>query len=226
MTKIKEIPENDRPIERLINIGAQNLSNEELISILLRTGNKDESSKELASKIISSIEGIKNLKQITLEQLLKYKGIGVSKATILLSAIELGKRMNNEIEEIRNVKGNQPELIFKYYKNKLENLTQEHFYALYLDTSKKIIKEKLLFIGTINYSLVHPRDVFKEAYLSSASSIIFVHNHPTGNVIPSKNDIDTTHNLIEVGKLLGISVVDHIIIGKHKYYSFYENGDI
>ncbi len=101
---------------------------------------------------------------------------------------------------------------------------QEHFYCVYLDTKNKIIKDKLLFIGTINQSLVHPREVFKEAYLLSASSIICVHNHPSGNVNPSNNDIVITKQLREVGLLLGINVLDHIIIGKDKYYSFNDNG--
>jgi len=226
MIKIKDIPINDRPIERLINKGSESLSNEELIAILLRTGTKTESSKDLASNILKQINNIQELKNMTLEQLIKIKGIGKSKAAILIATIELSKRMNQEIEQIINQKANNPELIFNYYKNLFENKNQEHFYAIYLDTNKRIIKDKLLFIGTINYSLVHPREIFKEAYLLGASSIILVHNHPTGNIIPSKNDIDTTNNLIEVGNLLGIKVVDHIIIGKHKYYSFFENKNI
>lgn len=226
MVKIKEIPLSDRPVERLLSKGSDSLSNEELLAILLRTGTKELSSKELACEILKKINHIKELQHINIEQLLKIKGIGNSKAAILMSAIELSKRMNREIDDIKTKKANHPELLFQYYKTLLSDKTQEYFYAVYLDTNKNIISDKLLFIGTINYSLVHPRDIFKEAYILNASSIILIHNHPTGNVLPSSNDIETTHNLIEVGKLLGIQIVDHIIIGKHKYYSFFENKDI
>lgn len=226
MTKIKELPINDRPIERLIQKGSDSLSNEELIAILFRTGTKGYSSKDLALNILKNIENVRNLKDITLEQLKQINGIGNTKAAILLAAIELSNRIHQEVEQIIGEKFNHPDIIFNYYKNRLSNKKQEYFYAVYLDTSKRIIKDKLLFIGTINYSLVHPREIFREAYLSSASAIILIHNHPTGNVTPSQNDIDTTKNLIQIGNLLGIQVIDHIIIGKHNYYSFFENKDI
>lgn len=136
----------------------------------------------------------------------------------------MGKRINNKLNNINQIKICSSENIFEYYKNKLSDKLQEHFYCVYLDTKNQIIKDKLLFIGTINQSLVHPREVFKEAYLLSASSIICVHNHPSGNVNPSNNDIIITKQLREVGLLLGINVLDHIIIGKDKYYSFNDNG--
>ena len=224
MTKIKELPLNDRPVERLINIGSEALSNDELLAIILKTGTFDLSSKELALEILKKRD-INNLPLITLEELLSIKGIGIKKAAIILATIELSKRMNNNIDTIKN-KMNKPSLLFEYYKNKLGNKKQEYFYAVYLDLKGKIIKDKLLFIGTINYSIVSPREIFKEAYLSLASSIVIIHNHPTGDIIPSKNDLETTKNLVSIGEFLGIKVIDHIIIGKTKYYSFKENGDI
>lgn len=226
MVKIKDIPTSDRPIERLIQKGSDSLSNEELLAILIRTGTKGKSSKELASNILTSIKNIQELKNLNFKQLTQIDGIGPSKAAILLSTIELSKRMNQTVHTIIKKKGNNPAFIFEYYQSILQDKTQEYFYAIYLDQAKTIIQDKLLFIGTINYSLVHPRDIFKEAYLLSASSIIIVHNHPTGNVLPSQNDIDTTNNLVKIGSLLGIKVIDHIIIGSHHYYSFFENGCI
>ena len=226
MVKIKDIPTSDRPIERLIQKGSDSLSNEELLAILIRTGTKGKSSKELASNILSSIKNIQELKNLNFKQLTQIDGIGPSKAAILLSTIELSKRMNQTVHTIIKKKGNNPAFIFEYYQSILQDKTQEYFYAIYLDQAKTIIQDKLLFIGTINYSLVHPRDIFKEAYLLSASSIIIVHNHPTGNVLTSQNDIDTTNNLVKIGSLLGIKVIDHIIIGSHHYYSFFENGCI
>lgn len=222
--KIKEIPINDRPIERLINNGSNVLSNDELLGILLRTGTKEMSAKELGTLILNKID-ISNLKNITYEQLISIKGIGSKKAAVIIAAIELSKRMNQKVVNIRN-KISDPLNIYNHYKEILKDEKQEHFYAIYLDIKNKIIKDKLLFIGTINYSMVHPREIFKEAYLIGAISIIIVHNHPSGEVLPSKNDIETTKQLEAVGKLMGIPVIDHIIIGENKYYSFYENGDI
>lgn len=224
--KIKDIPQTDRPMERLIHLGEENLSNEELLAIILKTGTKGISAKELATIILSRIDNIKKLNNINYQFLRNIKGVGMSKACNLLAAIELGKRINREIDYINDVKFTNAELVYKYYKEKLGDKKQEYFYTVYLDNSKKIISDKLLFIGTINYSLVHPREIFKEAYLLGASAIICIHNHPSGNPIPSKEDFNITNNLIEASKILGIKFLDHIIISKNNYYSFLENNDI
>ena len=226
MVKIKDIPESDRPMERLIENGVETLSNEELLAILLKTGTRDISAKELSSLLLSKIGGIKKLTNVNFEYLNKFKGIGKSKACILLSALELSHRINKEVDTIKNIKLNNTEVVYKFYKDKIGEKKQEYFYCVYLDNQKKVLDDKLLFIGTINYSVVHPREIFKEAYLLGASAIICIHNHPGGNVLPSKQDIEITNNLVEVGKLLGIKVLDHIIICKEKYYSFLENHDI
>lgn len=226
MVKIKDIPDYDRPRERLIRNGVESLSNEELLAIIFKSGTNGLSSKDLGNLVLNKIGELKNLNKINYESLRKIKGIGESKACNLLSAIELGKRLNREIDSILNVKLNGSSLVFKYYKEKLQDKKQEYFFCIYLDNNKRVIKDKLLFIGTLNYSLVHPREIFKEAYLLSASSIIVVHNHPSGNVFPSKEDMNITHNLIKVGLLLGINVLDHVIIGNDKYYSFQENNDM
>ncbi len=226
MIRIKDLPINDRPIERLIMVGARNLSNEELLAIVLKTGTKDESVKELASKILSKAGKIENIKNLTFEQLMNIKGIGPSKAAILLASIEIGKRCNRNIDSLNNLKLVNSELVYQYFKNVIGDEKQEYFYCLYLDNNKRIIKNKLLFLGTLNHSLVHPREIFKEAYLCGAVSIICVHNHPTGNITPSRQDLEITKNLITIGKLLGIGIDDHIIIGNDNYYSFFENGNI
>ena len=224
--KIKDLPINERPRERLVDKGVENLSNEELLAIILKTGTKDTSAKGLASLILSQVENIGDLQNKNYKQLLKIKGIGPSKAAVILACIELGKRINNKVNNIQNLKADNPLVLFEYYSSLLGRKKQEHFYAIYLDNQKRIIEDKLLFIGTINYSLVHPREIFKEAYLLGASAIICIHNHPGGNPLPSKQDIDITNSLIDAGKILGIKVVDHIIICKDKYYSFLENNDI
>lgn len=224
--KIKELPVDERPYEKLINNGVSTLTNEELIAILLKSGTSNYSAKDLASLVLKSINNISELNNINYINLTGIKGIGNKKSCVLLAAIELGKRINNYVPTIINQKLNETHLVYKYYKDKIGCEKQEYFYCIYLDSSKKIIHERLLFIGTNNYSLVHPREVFKEAYLYSASSIICVHNHPSGNVLPSKEDINITKELVNVGNLLGIKVLDHVIIGKKNYYSFFENGDI
>ena len=226
MVKIKEIPVNDRPRERLINSGSNTLSNEELLAIILDTGTKDKSAKDLAISVLSKINHISELKYINYQNLISIKGIGISKATKILSLIELSKRINAKLETLNNIKANNSKVIYEYFKDKLMDEKQEYFYCLYLNNKKRIIKNKLLYIGTINQTLIHPRDIFKEAYLLSASAIICIHNHPSGNTVPSKEDIIMTKNLKEVGLIMGINVVDHIIIGKNNYYSFFENGDI
>lgn len=224
--KIKDIPLNERPCERLMINGVESLSNEELLAIILKTGTKGNSAKDLSIQLLSKIGDIKKLNDISFEALKKFKGIGQSKACNLIASVELGRRINKEIDNIINVKFNNCEVVYKFYKEKLGNKKQEYFYCVYLDINKKIINEKLLFIGTINYSLVHPREIFKEAYLLGASAIICVHNHPSGNPIPSRQDYDITETLVNAGKILGVKVVDHIIVCKNNYYSFLENNDI
>lgn len=224
--KIKEIPKSERPYERLAVNGASSLSNEELLAVLLKTGTKGISSKDVAQQILIQISNISDLSNINYEKLNQIKGVGMVKACSLLAAVELGKRINCSIESLVNKKFNNSNIVYEFYKQKIGDEKQENFYCVYLDNSKKIIREKLLFKGTINYSVVHPREVFKEAYLLSASSIICVHNHPSGNALPSKQDLDVTNTLVAAGKILGINVIDHIIITKKNYYSFLENGDI
>ena len=199
MVKIKDIPINDRPCERLILNGVESLSNDELLAIILKTGVRGKSAKELSQLLLSKIGGIKKLNDINFEYLNKFKGIGKSKACNLLAAIELSKRINSEVDTLKNIKLNNSELVYKFYREKIGNKKQEYFYCVYLDNQKRIIEDKLLFIGTINYSLVHPREIFKEAYLLGASAIICIHNLPGGNPLPSKQDIDITNSLIDAG---------------------------
>lgn len=225
MIKIKELPLNDRPIERLINVGSQALSNNELLAIILKTGTKELSSKELALEILKDRE-LSELANITYEELVKIKGIGQKKASVLLACIELSKRLTKVYDNIKGIKMNHPRIIFEYYRNILKYERRENFYAIYLDNNGVIIKDKLLFLGTINYSMVSSREIFKEAYLCNATSIVLLHNHPSNNVLPSSNDYLTTKHLKEIGDILGIKIVDHIIIGKTKYYSLKENDEL
>jgi DNA repair protein RadC len=214
---IKDIPKEERPRERFIKYGVTSLSNEELIAIILKTGTKNISVKEISLKILKKYKDISNLNDININDLMKIDGIGEVKAMELISSIELGKRVCSYKKKISNSYD-----IYMYYRNLLNNKMQEYFYVLYLDNKKKIIENKLLYVGTINKSIAHPREIFKNAYLNSASFIVCVHNHPSGDPTPSKEDELITNNLIEIGKLNNIPILDHIIIGNKSYYSFFE----
>lgn len=218
---IKNIPIDERPRERLLNNGVSNLSNEELLSILLKTGTKDYSAKDVAINLISEIKDVSNLKNIEINSLTKIKGIGKVKAVEIVAAIELGRRVyKNEKIVGKRIRTNKD--VYDYFENILDDKKQEYFYVLYLDNKKKVITSRLLYIGTINGSVAHPREIFKLAYLNSASFIICVHNHPSGDPTPSKEDIVFTNNLIEIGKLNNIPILDHIVIGNNSFYSFFE----
>ncbi len=224
--KVKDLPQSERPRERLQRVGVENLSNDELISIILKSGNHEKSVKELSLEIIKLSNGVENLKNITKEKLQEIKGIGLAQALTILSAIELGKRIfiNSNVET--KIVLNSSQKIYEYMRYELWDKKQEYFYCLYINTKKELIERKLLFMGTINRSIVHPREIFKNAYLCSASGIICIHNHPSGNIKPSKEDIYLTKSLVELGKMNGIPIIDHIIIGDNSYYSFYEEGEI
>ncbi len=222
---IKDLPLLERPRERLFKYGPSSLSNEELLSIVLKNGYKSKSVKELSEILLKEIDDITNLKDISINKLINIKGIGKVKAITLIASIELGKRVYEQ-KEIIKIKLDSSKTIYNYMKNDLLYKKQEYFYCLYLDTKKYLIEKKLLYIGTLNKSIVHPREVFKFAYLLSADSIICVHNHPTGDILPSKDDIILTKNLREIGKINSINVIDHIIIGNNNYYSFYDNNDM
>ena len=219
---IKDIIKSERPRERLLEVGEKSLSNEELLSIILKTGTKNISVKDLSRKILNEIKDISNLKDMTYNKLIKIKGIGTVKAIEILASLELGRRVYYKNVK-QKVKLNNTTLVFEQFKNLFINETQENFYALYLNTKTELISYKLLFKGTINTSVVHPREIFKYCFLESASSIIVIHNHPSNNTTPSKEDIELTNKLFEIGNIMAIPVIDHIIIGIDNYYSFYEN---
>lgn len=221
---IKDVPQDERPRERLVKYGAKNLSTSDLIAIILKTGTRDYSSKYLASEVLKLVKDVSDLKKLSLSKLISINGIGAVKAIEFLAALELGRRVYESKPLDNDLRCNSAHKIFNHFKSEFSGVNQEYFYCLYLNSQKKLIDKKLLFKGTLNKSLIHPREVFKEAYLSSAAYIICIHNHPSGNVIPSNDDINITNTLVEIGYIQKIPVIDHIIIGENNYYSFYENG--
>lgn len=157
---------------------------------------------------------------------MEIQGIGPTKAIELLSALELGKRLYLKVDNNQKIILRYAEDIYQYMKYLFYERKQEYFYCIYLNPKCEVIERRLLFMGTMNRSIVHPREIFKYAYLNSASSIICVHNHPSGNIKPSREDIRLTESLVELGKVNAIPIVDHLIIGDSNYYSFYEDGKI
>lgn len=220
---IKDVPKEDRPRERLLKLGASHLSNQELLAILIGSGTKKESVMTLSNRVLMHFEGLKLLKDATIEELTAIKGIGDAKGVLILSAIELGKRMNEYKPEERYII-RSPEDGADYVMEEMRNLNQEHFVALFLNTKNQIMHRQTIFIGSLNASIVHPREIFREAVKRSAASIIVAHNHPSGDPSPSQEDIHVTRRLVESGKMIGIELLDHLIIGNRKFVSLKEKG--
>ncbi|MBM7597809.1 DNA repair protein RadC [Virgibacillus halotolerans] len=220
---IKDVPKEDRPRERLLKLGANHLSNQELLAILLGSGTKEESVMALSHRVLMHFEGLKLLNDATIEELTAIKGIGSAKGVLVLSAMELGRRMHQYKSEERYVI-RSPEDGADYIMEEMRSLNQEHFVVLFLNTKNQIIHRQTIFIGSLNASIVHPREVYREAVKRSAASIIVAHNHPSGDPSPSQEDIHVTRRLVESGKMIGIEVLDHLIIGDRKFVSLKEKG--
>ena len=212
--KIKEIALEQRPRERLK--AGNSLSDADLLALLLGSGVKGESAIDLGNRLLSE-NGLDKINLLSLQELMKIKGIGLAKASRLVAAFELSKRASSGKICEKVVKN--PSDIASHYIEKLKDLKKEHFIAVFLDSKNKIIKDEVISIGTLNSSLVHPREVFKEAIKNSANSIILIHNHPSGNVEPSDEDYRVNKVLVETGNLVGIEILDHLLIGYNSWSS-------
>lgn len=217
--KIKDLPKSDRPREKLIAKGAENLKDSELLAILLRTGTKGKNVIEIASHILAKYSK-KRLLQMTYQDLAQITGIDSGKATTLLAAFELAKRAlevnDTNLPVINSAKDAVAQL------SDMRDLKKEHFVVLYLNAKNQLVHKETISMGTLNANLVHPREVFEPALKYSAAQIIAAHNHPSGDPKPSEDDRDVTKRLTEAGKLMGIDVMDHVIITKNSYFSFKE----
>ena len=224
--KIKDLPISERPRERLIERGAENLSNEDLLAILIKTGCRNYSVRDIAIEILKRIDNLNNLNDIRIETFSNIKGLGKVKIIELMASIELSRRiyLKKKLDYLEKL--NDPKKIYLNNLYLFKDKKQEYFYCFYLDNKNRLLERKLLFMGTINRSIVHPREIFKEAYLLSASGIICMHNHPSGDLMPSNEDITLTNSLVEIGKLQGVRILDHLIVSNNGYYSFYEEGKI
>ena len=210
----------EKPREKLYNYGPNSLTDYELLAILLRTGTKSKSVIDLSLELLEKIISINELQNITIEELLKIKGIGKIKAIELLATIELGKRINNYKKE--NYKIKKAVDCYNYVKDKLSHQKQEHFLAIYLSVTNEVIKDEIISIGTNDKTIAEPKDVIRWGLKYAAYAIIVTHNHPSGNPTPSPEDISFTTKLSNACNLVDIKLVDHIIVGKNKYFSFKE----
>ena len=217
--KIKDLPKVDRPREKLISKGPQNLKDEELLAILLRTGREGKNVLEVAKQVLSK-HSKKRLLKLTYEDLVKIKGIDSAKACTILAASELAKRAMEVGEETLPIIKSTKDVIAQavYMRDK----TREHLMAIFLNARNEMVYKKPMFIGTLNANLVHPREIFADALKQNAASVILVHNHPSGDPEPSQDDLEITKRIQEAGKIMGIDVLDHIIITKTKVFSFKE----
>ena len=219
---IKEMIEEERPRERFKKYGVESLSNEELLSILMRCGTKDKSVKDLSLDLMKEIN-IHDFSKMNYNALKKIKGIGEVKAITILCAIEFGKRVLSKSYSLKQIRSGED--VFNLVKEEIGYEIQEKFMAIFLDTRKRIIDKRVLFVGTANSSSITPRDVFREAVRCNAVGLILVHNHPAGSVEPSYEDIYTTNEFVKLGKMMGISVLDHVIVSNDKYLSIRANNE-
>ena len=221
--KIKDLPEQNRPRERFLKYGPEALSDAELFAILLRTGSKGENVIDMSNRLIAEY-GLDKLFDCSLKELQEIKGIGPAKAMQILTMNEILKRIHLSEKPIRKI--TCAEDVFNLMYDRLKDKKEEHFYVLMLNSQNNIIGEQLITKGILDASLVHSREVFKSAIKNSAAKVILVHNHPSGDPTPSQGDINVTERTKEAGKLLKINLIDHIIIGNQRYYSFREEQKI
>ncbi|MDP4127308.1 MAG: DNA repair protein RadC [Bacillota bacterium] len=221
--RLKELPEELLPRERLYQIGPEALSNREVLAILLRTGIKGENVLTLAERILIEVGGLSGLGKLTVHELAQLHGLGKAKASEVKAALELGRR-SVSVDPMSRPVVNSPQDVAHMVMEEMRFLDREHFRVVSLSTKNHVLGISPISIGSLNSSLVHPRECFKEAIRRNSNAIILLHNHPSGDPTPSKEDIEVTRRLADGGKILGIEVLDHVIIGDNRYISLKERG--
>lgn len=221
---LHDIPANERPRERLVRYGVESLSLQELLSLIFGRGIKGEPVMDLSRKIIGAFGSLEKLSQTSVDELKTIRGLGLAKACQLKACFEIAKRLTNEenFKKNKSIIIRSPKDIFPLLKEKINNFNKEHFIVTSLDSRNKIISVDIISIGTLNSNLIHPRETFEIAIKNHAAGIIICHNHPSGELKPSEDDLTVTNNLIKSGHLLGIEITDHLIISKKSYFSFKE----
>lgn len=215
---IHDLPKEERPRERLVKFGEQVLSAQELLQIILGRGIAGESVTITSQKLLSQFGSLQKLAEASIEELSLIKGIGIAKATQIKAVFEIGRRISTHAPSYKSKELTDPKKVYELMKSKLKDYHKEHFYIIVLNSRNWSVAE--VSVGILNASIVHPREVFAEAIKNNAASVIFVHNHPSGDCEPSDDDLEITKRLVKSGKILGIEVIDHIIIVKHDFFSF------
>lgn len=218
---IRDMPPCQRPREKAWQHGVESLSDSELLCILIGSGGRGNTAMVLANSVLSRFENLRRLSTISLKELQEIKGIGPVKALEIKACLEIARRFHQVLLKPGMVL-NQSQQVFAYYHERLRDQKKENFFSLLLDSKNRVIREELISVGSLNFSIVHPREVFVPAIRETAASVLLLHNHPSGDPSPSKEDIGVTKRLFEVGKLIGIGILDHIIIGSGCYVSFLE----
>ncbi|WIV18476.1 DNA repair protein RadC [Paenibacillus polygoni] len=222
---LRDIPQEQRPRERMLHHGAGALSHAELLAILLRTGTKQESAIHVAQRILSEAGSLRSLVDFSIEELVRIKGVGPAKAVQLKAGIELGQRLSqSKLPSSPTIRS--PRDAADLLMEQLRYLQKEHFVCLFLNTKNHVIAQETLSMGSLNAAIVHPREVFRAAIKCSSASLICAHNHPSGDPTPSPEDIKLTKRLLEAGDIVGIEVLDHVVIGDGKFVSLKEQGFI
>ncbi|MFC2062213.1 DNA repair protein RadC [Elusimicrobiota bacterium] len=221
--KPKGIPSVDLPREKLINTGVESLSERDLIAVILRSGVRNKNVMELADEILGKYT-LSELSGASVDDLTTIPGIGETRAAAIIAAFELRGRLEKEQKSLKPLL-DTPEKVFKYVSD-IHKAKREKFIAVYMDNRMKVIKKAHISIGSVSASIVHPREVFKPAIENNASQVIVVHNHPSQDATPSKEDVSITRKLAEAGEIMGIPLVDHIIVTSDSYYSFKERGQL
>ncbi len=220
---IKDMPAEERPRERLLALGAEKVSNAELLAVILRTGSLRDTALDLAQMILTRAGKLRELPYLTVEELTEIRGIGPAKAVQVKAALELGRRMVVASRGY-NVDITSPEDVFNYMMEEMRYLEQEEFRIILLNIKNKVLGVETVFRGGLNSSIVHPREIFRLALRRSAASLILLHNHPSGDPTPSGEDISVTRRLVDAGEIMGINILDHIVMGEGRFLSFREKG--
>jgi DNA repair protein RadC len=221
---VKHWPEDERPRERLIKLGPATLSDAQLLAIIIRSGKGGRSAVDVGRELLEKFESLSGIEQAGINEICEVPGIGKAKAAEIKAAIELGRR--HQKPSLAGASFCSSEDVASYYRPRMKDLKRETFRCALLDTKNKFIRDEVVSVGSLSTSVVHPRDTFKTAVRESAAAVIFVHNHPSGDIRPSQEDILLTKRLVQAGELLGIHVLDHIIIGDGSHFSFRDNGMI
>jgi len=222
---IKDWPEEERPRERLLKMGAESLSAAQLLAIILRTGGGGKSAIDIAIEMLDSFKTLKKIEAASLKELSTVKGIGAAKAAQVKAAFELGRRLLRERDEAGPVFSSSKD-VYSYYHPIVKGLKKEVLFCAMLDAKNRILGDCRVSEGTLTNSLMHPREAFKSAIKESAASVIFIHNHPSGDPAPSREDIAMTERLAQTGEIVGIKVLDHVIIGDSRHTSLMDEGYI